>query len=97
MKDEELAKSSPSPVLVSYPMLTGSQAVMDVLQADRGEHGASSADNRRRITHGGKTWNALTAETRRQRAENTKNFMTGREGTMVSGGGEKTGRSRVFI
>jgi hypothetical protein len=97
MEDEEPAKSSPRPVLVSYPMLTGSQAVMDVLQADQGEHGASSADNRRRITHGGKTWNALTAETRRQRAENTKNFMTGREGTMVSGGGEKTGRSRVFI
>ena len=42
-------------------------------------------------------WNALTTEERRERAENTTNFMTGGvRGTVISGG-EQCGGRRWYL
>ena len=49
------------------------------------------------IAYGGTMSNALTTEARRERAENTTNFMTeGVRGTMVSGG-EQCGCRRWYL
>ena len=58
-------------------MVKGSQATMDPLQVGKGEYLTFKANDRRLIAYGGTMWNALTAEMRRARAENTANFMTG--------------------
>lgn len=49
---------------------------MAFLQIGQGEDYRFNANDRRPIAYGGTMWNALTAEMRRARAENTANFMT---------------------
>ena len=51
--------------------------MMDPLQVGQVEYRTFRTNDRRPIAYGGTMWNALTAEMRRARAENTANFMTG--------------------